>query len=114
MLKPLSDRILVKPFENSDTSNGGIFVGQATTTFTPEPGKVKQTTVGEVLAVGVGKYDRKGNRRPPDVPIGSVVTFSDTCGRTVEHEGEELMFIREADVVGFMDKPTTVELVYDS
>jgi len=114
MIKPLANRILIRPFENSDLSDGGVYIGQATTTFVNGCDKAVQTTVGEVLAVGEGKYNRRGVRRPPDVPIGSVVTFSDTCGTHVSHEDEDYLLITEDDVVGFMDKPTTVELVYES
>jgi len=113
MLKPLADRILVKPVQNSELSMGGIFTGQATTTFVADKDKAVQITVGEVLAVGQGVYNKKGKRRPPDVPIGSIVTFSDTCGVPVKDDDDYLL-IREQDVVGFMDKPTTVELVYES
>lgn len=111
MIEPLHDRILVKPIENSDTSKGGIFTGQAETTFTQEAGKVKQNTVGKVIAVGKGKWRKRG-RRAPDAPIGSIVCFSDTCGVKVNHKGEDLKFIREGDIAFFMDKPETVEIVY--
>jgi len=114
MIKPMADRILVKPYQNSETSVGGIYTGQATTTFVSGMDKTVQVTVGKVIAIGEGKYDKRGKRRPPDVPIGSYVTFSDTCGLKAEVDGDEYLFIREQDVVGFMDKPETVELVYDN
>jgi len=110
MIRPLSDRILVKPIENSDLSHGGIYTGQPTTTFVAGKDKAVQTMAGEVLAVGTGKPDRHGRKRPPDVPIGSYVCFSDTCGQ----EADGNMFIRESDVIGFLERPCDVEMVYAS
>lgn len=107
-LKPIGNRILVKIFENSDTSDGGIFVGQATTTFVNGKDKAVQETVGEVIAVGTGVDTKKG-RRPIDVEIGQVVCFSDTCGRVVDDQHK---MIREDDIAFFMDDKTTVELIY--
>lgn len=108
----MHDRVLVRPIENNEYSTGGVFQGQAKTTFVADCAAVKQTTVGEVLAVGAGKYNKKGKRRPPDAEIGSIVAFSDTCGQRVEVDGEELMFIREDDIAFFMEKPMSVEHNY--
>ena len=113
MIQPTADRILVKPIENPEFSKGGIFTGQAKTTFVADRDSTRQTTVGEVLAVGPGKYDKKGNRRPPDAEIGSIVAFSDTCGQRVEVDGEDYMFIREQDIAFFMEEAMKVEHLYD-
>lgn len=110
MIRPLSDRIFIQPFENSELSKGGIFTGQATTTFVPDRDKTVQTTVGTVVAVGPGKDRKKGLRIPPQVNIGDVVCFSDTASRPID--GEDLVYIRETDIAFFMDKATTVELLY--
>ncbi len=109
MIKPLSDRILIKPLENSDLSHGGIYTGQPTTTFVAGKAKAVQTMAGQVIAVGKGKANSKGIRRPPDVPIGSFVCFSDTCGQTVD----DFMFVREADIIGFLQRPYDVEIMYE-
>jgi chaperonin GroES len=114
MIKPLHDRILIKPFRNSEFSTGGIYQGSPMTTFVMDKEKAEQVTVGEVLAVGEGKYNRKGQRRPVDVPIGSWVCFSDTCGKSVTEEGEDYLMIREGDVYGYLPEPTTVENIYRS
>ena len=111
MIKPLSDRILVKPIENSEFSKGGVYTGMPTTTFVVDKDKTVQRTVGEVLAIGPGAWKNNG-RRSPEVPVGSYVTFSDTCGKEVEYEGDKYLFIRESDVMGFVDKPVDVELLY--
>lgn len=112
MIRPLSDRIMVKPIENSEYSQGGIYTDRAKTTFMQGHKTAYQTTVGEVVAVGLGKYNKKGRRRPPDAPIGSIVVFSDSCGRRVTHNGEDYIFIRESSIAFFMDNPKTVEHVY--
>jgi len=112
MIRPLSDRIFIKPYENSELSHGGVYTGQAKTTFVPETDKCKQTTVGTVVAVGPGKDRRDGKRFPPQVNVGDVVCFSDTSSRPVVVDNEDLVYIRETDIAFFMDKETTVELVY--
>ena len=107
-LKPIGNKILVKLFENSNTSDGGVYIGQATTTFVNGKDKAVQETVGEIIAVGTG-IDTKKGRRPIDVEIGQVVCFSDTCGRQVDDEHK---MIKEEDIAFFMDEAKTVELTY--
>ena len=112
MIKPLHDRILVKPIDNSEFSDGGVYQGSPMTTFIANVDKGKQVTVGEVLAVGEGKVTKYGVKRPPETPIGSLVCFSDTCGIPVNHDGEDYLFIREKSVYGYLPDPTSVEHVY--
>lgn len=111
-IEPLADRILVKPIPNSEFSDGGIYQGSPMTTFVADKAKTEQVTVGEVLAVGKGKPNKNGQRRPPEPPIGSLVCFSDTCGIPVEHDGEKYLFIKEQSVYGYLPEPTSVEHVY--
>jgi len=111
MIQPLSDRIVVKPIESSEYSKAGIYTDRAKTTFNQMVGDY-QVTTGHVVAVGPGEYNKKGNRRPVDVPIGAIVAFSDSCGRTVEIEGEEYLMIREPSVAFFMEEALEVEHVY--
>lgn len=112
MIKPLGNRILIKPIANTEFSDGGIYKGSPMTTFVQDKAKTEQVTVGEVLAVGEGDYNRKGIRRAPEPPIGSLVCFSDTCGKPVKEDGEDYLFIREDDVYGYLPSPTSVEHVY--
>ena len=112
MIKPLRDGILVKPHELSDLSKGGIYQGVPTTTFVANESKAKQITVGTVVAIGPGRYNDEGIRRAPDTPIGSIITFSDTCGKKVKENKEEYLIVREQDVVGFLDNEVDVELLY--
>ena len=108
-IRPLFDRVLVKLHQNSDTSDGGIYTGQATTTFVNGKDLAVQETVGTVVAIGNGKINDAGIRRPPEANIGDVVVFSDTCGRYIDDEHK---MIREGDIAFFMDEVKTVELTY--
>ena len=109
-LKPTGMRILVKIHENSDTSDGGIYIGQATTTFVNGKAKAVQQTVGEVVAIGTGKLLKNGKRRRPEVEIGDILCFSDTCGRQLD---DEHRMINEDDVAFIMEELKTVEIVYE-
>ena len=110
MIKPLHDRILVKVFRNNEFSDGGIYQGSPMTTFVRDISKAEQVTVGEVISVGEGKYNKKGQRRAPEPPIGSIVCFSDTCGRDVGDD--DYLMIRESDVYGYLPEFTSVEHIY--
>jgi len=112
MIRPMKDRILVKPIKNPETSEGGIFIGQATTTFVADKDKAEQVTMGEIIAIGPGKRNKRGQVIPIDAKCGDVVTFSDTCGRQVELDGEQYLFIREGDIAGFIDGVNSVEVLY--
>jgi len=109
MIQPLLNRILIKPIANSDMTKGGIYKGVAVTSFVPDKDLKVQTTVGEVLAVGLGEYDKKGKRTAPNVPVGSVVFFSDTCLK----QAEDSYFINEGDIVGFLSEAVDVEHQYE-
>jgi co-chaperonin GroES (HSP10) len=113
MIRPLENRILIKPVELSEFSDGGIYQGSPMTTFVQDKAKTKQVTVGEVLAVGKGKYGKKGERRAPEPPIGSLVCFSDTCGKPISDGDKDYLMIREDDVYGYLPEPTNIEHVYD-
>lgn len=111
MIRPLANRIVVKPITGDGVTKSGLWVPLPTTTFTEDGKPKQQITVGRVLAVGPGKDHKKG-RRAPDVKLGEVVTFSDTCGYLAEIDGEQYRIIREDDVVGYTDPETTVEVLY--
>lgn len=114
MIRPLDDRIVVKPIENSEYSKGGIYQGQAKTSFSQNVGRSVQQTVGEIVAVGPGKRSKKGKRRPVEAKIGDIVAFSDSCSRKVDIDGEDYLFIREPSIAFFMDTPKTVEHTYEN
>lgn len=111
-VRVLGNRLLIEPFRNSEINPGGaVYTGRATTTFTTEDGTVEQCCAGRVVTVGTGKRNKRGELIPVDVKEGDLVAFSDTCHRPAGVE--DYVFIREDDVVGFLDKqPQTIEVNY--
>lgn len=93
-LKPLADRLIVKPLEEEETTASGIVL--------PETAKEKPQK-GEVLAVGPGSRDDDGNRIPLDVSVGDTVMFAKYGGTEVKIDGEELLILRESDVLAIFE-----------
>ena len=90
-LKPLGDRLIVKAIEEDETTASGIVL--------PDTAKEKPQK-GTVLAVGEGKWDEDGEKRIPlDVAEGDTVLYSKYGGTEVEVEGEDLLVLRESDVL---------------
>jgi chaperonin GroES len=90
-LKPLGDRLIVKAIEEDETTASGIVL--------PDTAKEKPQK-GTVLAVGEGKWDEDGEKRIPlDVAAGDTVLYSKYGGTEVEVEGEDLLVLRESDVL---------------
>ena len=90
-LKPLGDRLIVKAIEEEATTASGIFL--------PETAKEKPSR-GKVIAVGDGKWDEDGEKRIPlDVSEGDEVLYSKYGGTEVTIEGDELLVLRESDVL---------------
>ncbi len=90
-LKPLGDRLIVRAIEEEETTASGIVL--------PDTAKEKPQR-GKVLAVGDGKWDDEGEKRIPlDVAEGDEVLYSKYGGTEVEIEGEELLVLRESDVL---------------
>ena len=75
MLKPLGDRIVVKVIEDTEQTSGGIFI--------PDSAKEKPQK-GEVVAVGLGKMNDKGEREPMDVAVGQTVLYAKYAGTDVK------------------------------
>jgi chaperonin GroES len=90
-LKPLGDRLIVKPIEEEETTASGIVL--------PDTAKEKPQK-GKVIAVGDGKWDEDGEKRIPlDVAEGDEVLYSKYGGTEVTVEGDELLVLRESDVL---------------
>ena len=89
-LRPLHDRVIVKRSEEERTSPGGIVIPD---TATEKPIR------GEVLAVGRGKILENGETRPLDVKVGDKVLFGKYSGTEVKVDGEELLVMREEDLM---------------
>jgi chaperonin GroES len=89
-IKPLEDRIVVKSLEAEQTTASGLVI--------PDTAKEKPQE-GEVLAVGPGRIDDKGNRVPLDISVGDRVIYSKYGGTEVKHKGDELLILSARDVL---------------
>ncbi|GIG31539.1 MULTISPECIES: co-chaperone GroES [Cellulomonas] len=89
-IKPLEDKILVKTLEAETTTASGLVI--------PDSAKEKPQE-GEVLAVGPGRIDDKGNRVPLDVAVGDKVIYSKYGGTEVKYAGEEYLILSARDVL---------------
>ena len=94
-LKPLDDRIVVKPSEAEQTTASGLVI--------PDTAKEKPQQ-GTVLAVGPGRWsDDEGKHFALDVKVGDKVLFGKYAGTEVKVDGEELLVMREDDIVGVVE-----------
>ena len=93
-IRPLRDRVIVKRLESERTTAAGIVI--------PDSAGEKPDQ-GEVLAVGPGKRDDAGKIIPMDVKVGDRVLFGKYAGQTVKVEGEELLVMREEDIMGVLE-----------
>ncbi len=92
-IRPLHDRVIVKRVEEETTSAGGIVLpGSAT----------EKPSEGEVLAVGNGKQLDNGDIRALEVKVGDKVLFGKYSGNEVKIDGEELIVMREEDIMGIL------------
>jgi len=92
-LTPLHDRILVRRLDEAETVRGGIII--------PDTAKEKPQE-GEVIAVGAGKKNDKGERQPVDVKEGDRILFGKYAGNEIKIDGEEFLIIREEEVLGIL------------
>ncbi len=90
---PLHDRILVRRIEEQESVRGGIII--------PDTAKEKPQE-GEVIAVGKGKISEEGKVRPLDVKEGDRVLFGKYAGTEIKLDGEELVIMREEEVLGVL------------
>ena len=92
--RPLHDRVLVRRIEAEEKSAGGIII--------PDTAKEKPIQ-GEILAVGPGSRNDKGELQPLDVEIGDRVLFGKWSGTEVKIDGEDLLIMKESDLMGVVD-----------
>ena len=93
-VKPLSDRILVRRVEEKEVRKGGIII--------PDTAKEKPQE-GKVIAVGKGKTTEDGKVIPLDVKVGDKILFGKYSGTEIKVEGEELLIMREEDILGIIE-----------
>lgn len=94
-VRPLHDRLLVKRIEEKETMRGGIII--------PDSAKEKPQE-GEVIAVGKGKVTEEGKVLPLDVKEGDRILFGKYSGSEIKLDGEELLILREEEVLGVLSK----------
>ena len=96
--RPLHDRVVVKRIDAEEKSKGGIII--------PDTAKEKPSQ-GEVIAVGPGGRDEAGKIIKPDVKAGDLVLFGKWSGTEVKLDGEELLIMKESDIMGVIEGKTS-------
>ena len=92
--RPLHDRVLVRRLDSEEKTAGGIII--------PDTAKEKPME-GEVIAVGPGARDDSGRITPPDVSVGDTVLFGKWSGTEVKIDGDELLIMKESDIMGIIE-----------
>ncbi len=93
-IRPLHDRVVVRRKEEETTSPGGIVLPDSAT---------EKPVQGEIIAAGNGKILESGQVRPLDVKVGDTVLFGKYSGTEVKVEGEELVVMREEDIMAVIE-----------
>jgi chaperonin GroES len=93
-IRPLHDRVIVRRMEEERKSPGGIVIPDSAT---------EKPIQGEVIAVGNGKLLDNGDTRPLDVKVGDRVLFGKYSGTEVKLSGEEVLVMREEDIMGVIE-----------
>ena len=94
-MRPLHDRVIVKRMEEERTSPGGIVIPEAA---------AEKPIKGKVVAAGKGKILENGDIRPLDVKVGDQVLFGKYAGTEVKVDGEELLVMKEDDIMAVIEK----------
>ena len=93
-LRPLHDRVIVKRMEEERMSSGGIVIPDSAT---------EKPVRGKVLAVGNGKILDNGEKRAIDIKVGDAILFGKYSGTEVKVDGEELLVMREEDIMAVVE-----------
>ena len=92
-IKPLGDRVLVKPMEAEERTKGGIIL--------PDTAKEKPV-MGEIVAVGPGKRSDDGKLVPMELSVGDKILYGKYSGTEISFDGEEYLIMRESDIFGII------------
>ncbi len=92
--RPLHDRVVVKRLAEDTKTAGGIIIPDSAT---------EKPMQGEVISVGPGARDEDGERIPADVKAGDIILFGKWSGTEVKIEGEELLIMKESDIMGVIE-----------
>ena len=98
--RPLHDRVVVRRLEAEEKTAGGIII--------PDTAKEKPME-GEVIAVGPGARDETGKLMPLDVKAGDRILFGKWSGTEVKLDGEELLIMKESDIMGIIEGTTAAK-----
>ncbi|HDR9074441.1 co-chaperone GroES [Burkholderia vietnamiensis] len=93
-IRPLYDRVIVKRIEQQRTTASGIVIPDSA---------AEKPEQGEVIAVGSGRLLQNGSQQPLQLKVGDRVLFGKYAGQTVKVDGEELLVMREEDVMGVLE-----------
>ncbi len=93
-LKPLADRLVVRPQEQLQTTQSGLVL--------PETAKEKPQQ-GEVVAVGPGRRDDNGKRIPMDVAVGDIVLYAKYGGTEIKQDDDKLLVLKESDILAIVE-----------
>jgi chaperonin GroES len=93
-IRPLHDRVIVKRLEEDRTSPGGIVIPDSA---------AEKPMQGKIMAVGKGKILEDGTVRPLDIKVGDRILFGKYSGTEVKVDGEDLVVMREEDVIGIFE-----------
>ncbi|MDD2775853.1 MAG: co-chaperone GroES [Gallionella sp.] len=93
-IRPLHDRVIVKRMEEERRTASGIFIPDAA---------AEKPDQGEIVAVGNGKVGDDGKVRPMDVKVGDRILFGKYAGQTFKMDGQELLTMREDDIIGVVE-----------
>ena len=96
--RPLHDRVVVRRIEADEKSAGGIII--------PDTAKEKPSQ-GEVVAIGPGGRDEAGKLIPIDIEVGDRVLFGKWSGTEVKIDGQDLLIMKESDIMGIIEEPVT-------
>ena len=96
--RPLGDRVVVRRLKEDQKTAGGIII--------PDTAQEKPSQ-GEIVAVGPGGRDEAGKLIPIDIKVGDRVLFGKWSGTEVKIDGEDLLIMKESDIMGVLDVPAT-------
>lgn len=94
MIKPLGERIVIKVIADTEQTQGGIFI--------PDSAKEKPQK-GEVVAVGAGKLNDKGEREPMDVKVGDTILYAKYSGTDIKMDGTEYKILSVKDALAIIE-----------
>ncbi|MCL5268668.1 MAG: co-chaperone GroES [Bacteroidetes bacterium] len=92
-IKPLADRVVVRPLEAEEKTKGGLYV--------PDTAK-ERPQQGEIVAVGPGRVTDDGKKVPPEVKVGDIILYGKYSGTEVSYEGTEYLIMRESDIFAIL------------